>query len=710
MKKRTKLLCISLLMTAFGTLAFSCKDNDSGNDSGNGGNGNSSVVVGGEVLGGAENEVQIFGADDWHIPVNAQVDFTQGVYAQVGDDTFTVSVDFSKVNLTAQGEYSISYSFENTVIEKRVFVYGDISFTDSTPSVTLAYSDAYELMSAGFVAKDSFGNDLDVQLLSADGLVNKDGTLNIGTYSAQFIVVDKAGQSKKLTRSVTVTAESAPTVSSAIVYDVADESLIIPLQNANITGISVDGKLATLEFVTITKDSLILDGAWVYSLCSINESVQIRLISATGWAQSTLTVKDEKAVQYDDSAIVAFADKCYACDSEVALPEITLTNRRQRVTPIYRFVKGSNSTEAENAFTFTKSGIYKLQVDLRGDILEYDIETYFDLGLKDGMVFNLEQGFDLTYNGNYQVVGYALTDKTEQTLYAEYRDGSKTFTMTAFKDAFTRLNVSQKYRLIATALNGSATISQAVDCYIVKKAGQSVLSEKADGDNGNMYAWNSSKTALNYIYKEVSGRRGVFQWTPLSTGNINNESSILSFGSSYIAQMKKGTYLTFDVYTDSAFAPFFYTNSAWFGLWDSVAGGTYFATKVDKGSRTDITSYTAPVFAKVYDENGVQLTKGSFSAGSFNNKWVTVEICLPEDMGYPSADGKYNYNGLAIYPSGNANGTLVGKNIYLSNVRISDSSLMNDTTSNPLVPDNADSNEGTGVIVDLWLGKDEEIF
>ena len=401
------------------------------------------------------------------------------------------------------------------MIEKRVFVYGDISFTDSTPSVTLAYSDAYELMSTGFVAKDSFGNDLEIQLLSANGLLNKDGTLNIGTYSAQFIVVDNAGQSKKLTRSITVTAESAPTVSSAIVYDVADESLIIPLQNANITGISVDDKLATLQFVTITSDSLILDGAWVYSLCSINESVQIRLISATGWAQSTLTVKDEKAVQYDDSAILAFADKYYACDSEVEIPEITLTNRRQQVTPLYRFVKGGNSDAVDGVFSFDKSGIYKLQIDLRGDILEYDIETYFDLGLKDGMVFNLEQGFNLEYNGGYQVVGYALTDKTEQTVYAEYRAGSETFTMTAFKDAFTRLNVSQKYRLIATALKGNSTISQTVDCYIVKKAGQSVLSEMADGDNGNMYAWNSSKTALTYIYKEVSGRRGVFQWKPL---------------------------------------------------------------------------------------------------------------------------------------------------------------------------------------------------
>ena len=179
---------------------------------------------------------------------------------------------------------------------------------------------------------------------------------------------------------------------------------------------------------------------------------------------------------------------------------------------------------------------------------------------------------------------------------------------------------------------------------------------------------------------------------------------------SFISKMKKGTYLTFDIYTDSAIAPFFYTNSAWFGLWDSVGGATYFATKVDKGSRTDITTYTAPVFAKVYDENGTQITKGSFNAGSFNGKWITVEICLPEDMGSPSADGKYNYNGLCIYPTATATGTLSGKNIYLSNVRVSETSLMTDTTVNPVVPEGADSKDGTGVIVDLWLGKDEEMF
>ena len=79
-------------------------------------------------------------------------------------------------------------------------------------------------------------------------------------------------------------------------------------------------------------------------------------------------------------------------------------------------------------------------------------------------------------------------------------------------------------------------------------------------------------------------------------------------------------------------------------------------------------------------------------------------------MGNPSADGKYNYNGLCIYPTGGNNGTLAGKNIYLSNVRISQTSLMTDTTVNPVVPDSADSKDGTGVIVDLWLGKDEEMF
>lgn len=709
MKKRTKLLCIALLTTAFGALSYACTDADE-EKSANHGNQGSSVTVGGETLGSAETQPQILGAKDWHIPVNAQVDFGAGVYAQVGTDSFGVEVNSTAVNLATQGEYTITYTFEQTVVEKKVYVYGEIAFSDTTPTVEAPYSDAFEAIYQGFTAKDGFGTELEVQLLKSNGLYNTDGTLNIGTFSVEFIVVDNAGQTKKLTRTVTVTEETSPTLDSKLTYDVADDTLYLALQNSNITGISVDGKLATLDVVEMSKDSLVLDGAWIYSLCAINESVQIRLISATGWTASTLTVKDEKAVQYDDTQIQAFAKKYYACDSEVVVPEITLTNKRQQVTPVYSFVQNSNSEVSDGTYTFTQSGAYTLQIDLRGNVLEYEVETYFDLGLKDGMVFSRETGFTATPNPAYEIIAYKLTDKMGKTNFAEYRVDSDTFTLDAFKASVKALNVSQNYRLTATALRNGKKVTQTVDCYMADKAGQSVLSEKSDGESGKMYAWNTAKTSLSYEYQQIGGRRGTFKWESLVDGSNANESSLLGFDATFISKMKKGTYLTFDIYTDSAIAPFFYTNSAWFGLWDSVGGATYFATKVDKGSRTDITTYTAPVFAKVYDENGTQITKGSFNAGSFNGKWITVEICLPEDMGSPSADGKYNYNGLCIYPTATATGTLSGKNIYLSNVRISETSLMSDTTVNPVVPEGADSKDGTGVIVDLWLGKDEEMF
>ena len=708
MKKRTKWLAVGLLMTSFALSLGACTDDSQSSSGGNNGDG-SSITVGGDIIGGVENEVSIIGAKNWHIALNAQVDFAEGVYAQVGDDALAVTVDSSAVNTAAQGEYVIKYSFENTVIEKKVFVYGEISFTDTTPSVTTKYSDALVEIYEGFTAKDSFGAALDVQLLSSGGMLNTDGTLNIGTFNAVFLVVDNAGQTKKLTRSVTVERESAPTLASTLTYDVADDYLTVDLENSNITGISIDGKLATLDYVEIGEDTLVLDGAWIYSLCKANESISLRLISATGWVESVLTVTDEKAVQYDDTAIQEFAAKYYACDLETAFPEIVLTNRRQTVTPVYSFVYGGSSAVAEGVYTFTKSGAYELQVDLRGDILRYEIETYFDLGLKDGMVFDRETGFDVVHNEAYELLGYALTDKKGERTYAEYRVGSSAFSLDEFNAAVKSLNTVENYRLTATAFKGSTVISQTVDCYVTAKAGQSVLSEKADGDNGNMYAWKPDKVDLAYEYKQVGGRRGAFRWKSLASGEVSNENSILSFDSAFISKMKKGTYLTFDIYTDSAIALFFYVNGYYFYLWGNVAGEYYFAKHITAPQGS--TSYdTAEAFAKVYDEKGVQITSGSFGGGSFNNKWVTVEICLPEDMGMPSSDGKYNYNGFAIYPTKVATGSVTGKNIYLSNVRISESSVMTDSTVNPVVPDNADAGEGTGIIVDVWLGKDEEIF
>ncbi len=172
-----------------------------------------------------------------------------------------------------------------------------------------------------------------------------------------------------------------------------------------------------------------------------------------------------------------------------------------------------------------------------------------------------------------------------------------------------------------------------------------ILASKADLDNGNMYA--SSKVALSYVSDEIDGKSGVFKWSTTSETDVMDQpGTMLKFKKTTATEnlMKNGAWVSFDLYVDATAVP---------------------RIAVNFGSDIMLYNTTSNDNIKLYDENGVQLTKTMWVLGaSAIKQWIHVEVRLTEDFNFDS-----NYRGLHIYPTSpsNFNNTT---NIYLANVKV----------------------------------------
>ncbi len=603
----------------------------------------------------------IEGAQDIHIAQSVKEisSYTAKVQAVCEGKGEPVIVDDSAVKYGVQGEYDLVYSYQDLSEKVKVIVYGAPTITLAANARTeYAYSEYYEGVTDGLTAKDCFGGELDVRLHDDKGAANADGSLNAGTYEMTFAAVDTAGQIVYVDKSVTIQAPTISAIEESYGYDVADENLVIQLNEGDVDGflaLSLDGTVLPASAVIKETDKLIIDGDYLYSTRKKDESVPLRLLTVNGYADSSFTLTDKGIVAYDDVEMQTYVQSAYECLVAQELPAIALTNQKQTVAPVYTLKKGEQVVSTGRAVTFEEDGTYTLEVTLReGQVLTYSITTFFNLGFISGTAYSDSEGMNGSVSEGYTLKGYTVYNHKGESVLTYSVGGD----FATFNGAFKALSKKQAYTMKIDALIAATgrEVSQKVDFSVIGANTTALLTDSLDGGEKNISPVKSDVTELKYVATSLGGRVGAYKWTANKEGATT--STMLTFNSKFSSVLKEGAYLSFDIYAEKEIS------LTWFG-------------KTQHYLYNDVSGLTS---AKFYNEDGVQFSGGSLWGGSFKGQWVTVEIVLDEDFNFESI-----WRGLSITSKG-----LYGNNVYLANVKVSTESIYSENTQVPDTPDTPD--------------------
>lgn len=614
--------------------------------------GGTTTTLGGESAGGVEDKYEIEGALDIHVSVDVTdiSVYTNKVTATNGEDTVAVAADVSKVNFGTAGIYELTYSYDDVVETVSVYIYNapTITLADGART-TYAYSEYYLGVTDGITAKDSFNNDLDVRIFDNKGAENSDGSLEVGSYTFTFAAVDMAGQIVYVDKDVTITAETSPVLADSYTYDVEEETYAIELSEADYdTYLSISLAGVTIPGIYAEKvdGKIILNGDYLYSVVKPGSTVNMRLLTSYGYDNATFTLTDVGEVAYNDEELELFCSKTYECFEDLGLPAVEITNPRQTERISYELYKDGELCSEGRTVNFKKDGAYTLKVTIRGKVIEYKMNSFYNLGFATGRAYKDSEGLVAEIKEGYTLVSYKVENVARETLLtydaASDTDGSK---FEEFNTEFKKLSKKPSYILTATVSHPDyGVISQQCDFTIIPEGYTVIGSEKEHLDNGSVYAYFPDRTPLTLEYGNIGGRTSAYRWEALA--NHSAQSTMVSFAKSNASVLKKGMYLTFDIYCSSGITLTWFANNQSFYLYNQVSQSSY------DGMFT------------FFDANGEKITSGSIWGGSFNKKWITIQIKLHVDFEFGNS-----WRGLSTCTN-----TMFGKSIYLANFKVSDKS------------------------------------
>ena len=268
-----------------------------------------------------------------------------------------------------------------------------------------------------------------------------------------------------------------------------------------------------------------------------------------------------------------------------------------------------------------------------------EIIIYHDYGVKNGQVFTKKNGFDAEINPDYVLKKLTVLRNNEELIFYEGIDFD-TFN-TAFKALSTKLVYTLK---LETTHAKYGELTEYFDISLVDDNTVSILNTRDDVIAGNMYAYNSNVTSLTFTSENIGGRYATFKWS--ANQSATSSSSDITFSNKFTDVLKKGNYIVFDLYYEKPLTLTVQTGS-------------------DLYLYNDVTGYEAKG-VKFYDSNGNRITSGSIWGGTFNQQWITIEVCIESDYIFNSG-----YRGLFV-----ATDTLFNNNVYISNVKATTQSYL----------------------------------
>ena len=683
------LFILTVCLIVVGVSLVGCSEDD----------GKGKFTVGGEFTGTNDSKAVFYNADDLHIASNANKDDLE-INAYVIDNELKVfaDVDLSQVIFGTPGTYPITYSYGTSSVDKTVYIYGTPTI-EGQSSLEVAFSKASKEIFNGLTAKDTFGNLLDLQIIDNGGMIDADGSYNVGTFSVKMIAVDRAGQSFIFTRSVEVTEEKNPTLLESYSFDVNEENFSFTLEEAdgkNFIGVSFGGKTVPSKMITVSNNTFTVDNDFFYQYL-LNESLvadlingdeyKMNVITNKGKSQADFYLKDNQDVVYDDAAVVEFVKEYYPCFTSIKLGRVNLLNQYQNVTPVYTMKKGGSEVIAENGvFSFTKDGVWTMEINLRGTVISFEVETYYDLGLSNGTIYGESNPFVSNVPADYSLSGYEVYEHGTNVKVLECGNGSAE--LSDFSKAINALDTSKLYDLKAIAVKDGKLLSQTANVSVVKN-GVGILGGK---NIVNLTVNNETSTYLRYEQKEIGGRRGVYRWGALQ-GSSQGSNSKLSFGEAVKPEMKKDYYLTFDIYYTKAAFMYMKFGDVSYQVWNR---GSYYASRADdvadngessSGLLAD-ESYCGDLI-KFFNSSGSEIIRTSKDDDPISAKkgqWITVQFKIDVDsMAIDAGFSVISTSDLGL------------QEVYISNVRVSALPTMEDSTENVILPDDSEA-----IFGDIW--------
>lgn len=667
MKIKILTLFLVLCTLCFG-LCCSCAENKKDDN----------IIVDGNTDHREEAVIEIIGAEDLHVALTVKNYDELGaeVYGVKDGDILEVTADVSAVSFGVEGSYKIIYKCQNVSVEKNLFVYGEPTINAGN-SVTCKYSRVWAEYNKGVSARDSFGNELPVFISNDGGLFNKDGSINTGAHTVKFYASDKAGQKVYAEKLVTAELEKNPVMAESFDFDVADESLFVKLGEEDrdaLLGVSVNDAAIDKDKTTFTEDGIVINGRDVCVRTGAKDSV-IRVFTQKGQATGRLNVKDEKPLQYSDVKIKAFSQGLKNCFDTHVLPEITRLNEFQSVDPVYTITSPDGATETVGGeYKFKKSGEYTFSFSARGESHSYTIETFFDLGFKDGRIYGEASPFDETVKDGFTLKELVVKEEVSGKNVAVYENGSETHgDIEEFNRTILALNADMRYNLGISARRAEdgETYSQMVTFGVVKN-GCAILAT----DEIHLVPRNSANTSLDYIDGNSVERPGAFWWNSLvdeyDSNQLQQENYTLNWDEAALNELKKGRYLIFDIRYDGG------PLSLIINFKDPQTNKSYgkyfwgrYLTGANFGQYGDDINY-AYGNVRIFSEDGSQIsTNSDVFSGSYKGRWLTVEIKLPDDVS--GSITMHNRTDLAKSET------------YFSNVRVSDDAYLSGDTENKVV-------------------------
>ena len=682
------LFILSVCMIIAGVMLVGCKDDNQGK-----------VVVGGEFTGTNDAEVTFFNAEDLHIDTNTlKNELETNVY--VIDNQLKVFVDANteQVVFGTPGSYPITYTYGTSSISKTVYVYGT-PVIDGESTLEINFSKASGGVLGGLFAKDTFDKALDLQILNNGGMIDADGSFNIGTFNVKIIAIDKAGQVATFIRKISVLEEKNPIIQSVYSFDVNEQSFSFTLEDddaKNFIGVSVGSKTVPSDMLTISGNTFTVSKEFFYQYLLNDDLVQdltdgdeyqINVITNKGKSQATFYLKDNQDIVYDDAPVVEFIKEYYPCFTSVKLGKVDLLNAYQNVVPSYTMKKGNKILTAENGvFNFTQDGVWTMEIDLRGTKVSYRVEAYYDLGLVNGTIYGQKNPFVSNIPKDCSLIGYEVYE--HGTNNKVLVSGNTPAEINDFSIALNGLNTSKIYDIKAIAAKDGKRITQTANVSIVKN-GVGILGGKADV---NMTVNKETHTYLKYVQKEIGGRRGVYRWGALQEV-VEGANSKLLFGEGVKSEMKNEYYLTFDIYYTKAAYMYVNFNDNSYQVWNR---GSYYASRADDIADNGENSsglladnlYCGDLI-KFFNASGSEIVRSNKDVDPFSgnkNQWITVQFKIEANS--ISIDA-----GLSVITSSG----LGLQEIYISNVRVSAIPTMEDLTENEVLPDDSEA-----IFGDIW--------
>jgi hypothetical protein len=647
-----------------------------------------SVTVGGEDVGTKDGQTVFYSADDLHVALSAIEDtLDSNAYVYENGLKVNVDVDCSKVTFGSAGEYEITYRYGQDFVVKTLYVYG-LPTLSGENAVSVDFSNAPTGIFSGLTATDYFGGSLDVQVIDANGMIDLDGSFNVGTFTVKMIAIDKAGQVVEFLRTVTVNEERNPSISGSYSFDVNEESFSFVLEDedsVNFVGVSFNGTGVPAQMLSVSDNTYTIAKEFFYQYI-LSENLVSDLKNGDDYVMSILTSKgktkvdftlfDKQDIVYDLSPIETFAKEYYACFAEIKVPKIVLINAYQNVKPTYAFVQGTNRIEiTDGTVNFPTDGTWQMEIDLRGKKVYTDVQTYYDLGYKNGTVYSEQNPFKNNLPSGYVLSEIVVNDNANGSKIIYCDDQNE---LGAFINQVNALNTGRVYDLTVKATKDGKMLTQKTNFSVVK-SGVSILGDNADALN--MSVSNDEFTCLDYTQKLVGGRRGTYYWGGKKATAYSDKSKI-TFSEGVRAQMKKDYYISFDVYyTKEVVMIINYGSGYSYYTWGPAtiySSTTEHKEQEPNGSPHSSDSVYCGDIIKFFDASGRQIVRdknGYDPMRNYRNQWITVQFKI-------EADSIPDTAGFHIYTEASS---LDKQEVYISNFKVSAVAPMEDQTINPII-------------------------